>query len=94
MVKYELIIVLPGKATPAKKKAVIEKIDKLVNTLKGKVGKIDDWGEVDLAYKIDDSSTGIFLNFPLELEAVNAKTITEKLKFEEDIIRYLLIRKD
>ncbi len=94
MNSYELTVVLPGKVTTAKKKAVREKTEKMVKTLKGKVGKVEDWGEIELAYEINESSSGIYLHFPLELEAAVAKNINEKLKLEGDIIRYLLIRKD
>ena len=67
MRQYELTIILAGKATPAKKKSVTEKIKKLITTLKGKVGKVEDWGEKELAYQIAKNETGIFLHFPLEL---------------------------
>ena len=40
MKDYELTIVLPGKFTPAKKKAVQERIEKLIKTFKGSVAFI------------------------------------------------------
>lgn len=94
MRNYELTIVLPGGVTPAKKKSTREKIEKMLGAMKAKVGKVEDWGEIKLAYPIAESSAGIFLHFPLELEAQSAKTIAGKLKLEEDIIRYLLVRKE
>ncbi len=93
MRKYELTLVLDGKATSAKKKSVQEFIEKVVKTIKGKVGKIEEWGKKDLAYKIDKSTSGEFLTFPLELDVQSLKGIFLKLKSEEDIIRYLLVRK-
>lgn len=92
MQKYELTLVLDGKATAAKKKAVQGLIEKIVKTFKGKVGKVEEWGKKDLAYKIGKSTTGEFLTFPLELDVQSPKALFLKLKSEEDIIRYLLVK--
>lgn len=91
---YELTIVLTGATTPAGKKATSEKIEKLVKNLKGKFMKSEDWGKIDLAYPIAKADTGIFLYSELELDSQAAKAINEKLRLENDIIRYLLVRKD
>lgn len=91
---YELTIVLPGSATPAKKKSAQGKIEKIVTSAKGKVDKFDDWGERKLAYPIAKNGTGIFLHFQLELEAEAVKGLDSKLNLEEDILRYLLVKKN
>lgn len=92
MGQYELTVVLPGKSSPAKKKAVQERIEKLVKLLSGKVDSFLDWGEISLAYKIKKHTEGIFLHFVVELESKNVKSLSDKLKTEEDIIRSLLVR--
>ncbi len=93
MNQYELAVVLPGETTAAKKKAFVEKIKKLITTLKGKVGKVEDWGKKDLALPIKKHTTGVYLFFPLELGGAAAAQIDGKLRMEEEIVRYLLIRK-
>lgn len=94
MQKYELTVVLDGKASSAKKKAVGESIEKIITVSKGKIGKAEEWGVKDLAYKIKKSTSGLFLNFVIELETEGAKNLIAKLRTNEDIIRYLLVRKD
>lgn len=94
MRNYELTVVLPGGSTAAKKKTFREKIEKIVKVFKGKIGKIDDWGELDLAFPIANSNTGIYLHFPLELDTNGAILIVEKLRLEEGLLRYLLVRKE
>ncbi len=94
MRNYELVIVTDGKATAAKKKTILEKIEKLVTSVKGKVGKVKDFGTKELAYKINKSETGSYQIIDLELEGSGAKDISNKLRLENDLIRYLLIRKD
>jgi small subunit ribosomal protein S6 len=94
MRNYELVVVLDGKTTPAKKKAFIEKLEKLVDSAKGKLGKAKDWGVKDLAYKIKKSTTGAYLIFPLELNADSVMNISEKMRLDGEIVRYLLVRKE
>lgn len=92
MQKYELTIVLDGKASSAKKKAVLTTTQKVVELLKGKVGTIQDWGVKELAYKIKKSTSGLFVFLLLELTSDSVKKLVEKVKTENDIIRYLLVR--
>lgn len=92
MYTYDLTIVLDGKTTPAKKKSAIEKIEKLAATLEGKVGEAKDWGERELAYPIAKSETGLYLTFPVSLLGASAQKFNDKLRLEDGILRYLLIR--
>lgn len=89
---YELTLVLPGDLTPAKKKAAQEKIEKIVEVNKGKVGKLNDWGKIDLAYEIKRQSSGNFLNFDLELGSEAVKAVNDKLRVDEGVLRFLLVR--
>jgi len=92
MEKYELTVILDEKMTPAKKKTFVSKIEKLVNTLDGKLAKNEDWGEHEFAYKIGKKESGNYLFFKLELSGKGARDIADKLKMDEEVIRYLLVR--
>jgi small subunit ribosomal protein S6 len=92
MSKYELTIVISGKSTSAKQKSVLEKVKKLIDSFKGKVGKIDEWGKQDLMYKIMGNSSGIFFLLNVELNGTEVKKLSDKLKTDEEIIRFLLIK--
>lgn len=92
MSRYELTIVLPGKATSSQKKSVQERLEKLVKLLKGSVAAVEDWGEIELSYKIEKNTTGVFLFFVLELPKESVKDLREKLRLEDGILRYLLVR--
>ena len=92
MQKYELTIVMDAKATVSKRKTVRETLEKTVSLLKGKVGTVLDWGEKELAYQIKGKSGGYFIHLPLELTSDSTKKLTEKIKTEDAIIRYLLVR--
>lgn len=92
MNKYELTLVLDGKTTPAKTKSALEKIEKLIANVEGKVVKKESLGEKELSYLIGKSEKGIFSFYELELSGKGAKQLGDKLKLEETFIRYLLIK--
>lgn len=94
MQEYELTIVLVQKTSVAKKKAFLVKIEKLVEILKGKIVKSEDWGELQLATQINKEVGGNFLHFILELKRIDTKKLEDKLKLEDEIIRYLLVKKE
>jgi small subunit ribosomal protein S6 len=94
MNKYELTVVLPEKATAAKKKSVTQAIEKMVNTAKGKISKKDDWGKIELAYNLKGNDSGVFLFFELELDGKSTRSLDQKIKLEESILRHLLVRKN
>lgn len=94
MNKYELTIVLDGKAGVAGKKKATETLEKVLTILKGSIKESKDWGVKELAYKIGKSETGAYLYFEIELDPKGAKTLNEKLRTDVDIIRYLLINKE
>ena len=91
---YELTTVIPGDASAAKAKSVAAFVKKTTEGLKGKVKSSKEWGSINMAYKIGGSDTGNYTHFVLQLEPAAAKEIDTRLRMNEDIIRYLLIRKD
>ena len=89
---YELTLIVPEKASSAKKKSIVESVEKMVKTFKGDVKKKEGWGEIELSYPIKKSRVGSFFHFDLDLPQGTVKTVNDKLRVESDIIRYLLIR--
>ena len=93
MSKYELTIIVDGKVTAAKKSSIKEKVEKLIESFKGKIVKTNDWGKLELAYKLGKVDSGVYLFFELELENLNVKGLADKLKTEDSILRFLLVGK-
>ncbi len=94
MNKYELTVVLDGKAGAAKKKKVVEAFEKTLQIFKGAIKESKEWGVKELAYKIGKSESGLYLFFEIELDPAGAKALDDKLRTDVDVIRYLLIRKE
>lgn len=91
---YELTVVLPGATTEAKKKAFIQKLEKIVNVLEGKLGKLNDWGKLNLEYSIKKEDSGVFLHYNLELNPAGARDLEDKLRHDDQAIRHLLVKNE
>jgi ribosomal protein S6 len=94
MNKYELTLVLDGKAGAVKKKKVTETLEKTLKIFKGVISESKEWGVKELAYKIGKSESGLYLYFELEMDPYHAKTLNDKLRTDPDLIRFLLINKN
>jgi len=92
MSKYELTLILDSKATSAKKKKVQEMLEKILSQPKGKIIKSSDWGVKEFTYDINKKSSGAYLFFELDLDSHSAKSLNEKLRVENDIMRYLFVK--
>lgn len=93
MNSYYLTLVLKPDLEEGKRKALL---DSLVSKLVGEDGKVDKedlWGNKDLAYPIKHQAKGYIAHFEVTADPKNAKTIDNVLKNEEDILRYLLVRR-
>lgn len=99
---YELTLIVGGKATTAKKKAVKELVSTLTASKGGKLTSDADWGEMELAYPISTRiagkkvkfDVGTYLYYTLEADPSGVKVIDDKLRVEEDIIRHLLVKEE
>lgn len=94
MKNYELTIVLPGKASANKKSKAKKFIEDLVRVSEGKINKTEEWGTIDFAYKIKSNEKGLFMYFEFEMSPEYGKQLDDKLRIEEDIVRYLLIKSE
>lgn len=100
MNSYELTLVLDGKLGVAKKKKVIEELTKVLKIFKGAIKESKEWGVKELAYDIKSGSkkgkseTGLFMNFELDLDPKNLKALNDKLRTNEDVLRYLVVKKE
>lgn len=94
MNKYELTLVTDGKAGAAKKKKVVDGLEKTLKLLKAEIKETKDWGVKELAYQMGKSETGLFTYFELEMDPSAVKALNDKLRTDNDLVRFLLIRRD
>lgn len=91
---YELVLVIDPDLAEGDRKKEITKVKKIIEGLKGKVEKTDEWGKRELAYPIKKKNLGYYFLLVLKLPNKAPVQVDNKLKLEEGIIRYLLVKKE
>lgn len=91
---YELTLVIDPELSLEETKKLIAKTKKIVEDLKGKVGETIDWGKKELAYPIKKAHFGCFFLWLISLREETVDQLDKKIRLEEDIIRYLLVKRD
>lgn len=86
---YYLTLVLKPDLEEKARKELLEVVKKNFT----KVEKEDLWGSRQMAYPIKRNSSGYFVHFEIEADPKVVKTLDKTLKLEEDVLRYLLIRR-
>lgn len=89
MNSYYLTLVLKPDLDEKARKEVFDNIKKSF----AKTQKEDLWGVKSLAYPIKRNTSGYFVHFEMEADPKEAKALDKNLKLEEDVLRYLLIRR-
>ena len=73
-------------------KARGELLDSVKKNL-GEIKKEDLWGSRGLSYKIQKADKAYYAYFEFETAPTNVPSLDKQIKLNEDIVRYLLIRK-
>ncbi|MBO4213641.1 MAG: 30S ribosomal protein S6 [Lachnospiraceae bacterium] len=94
MKKYELALVLNAKLEDDARSAKLEKIKEMIAHFGGTITNVDDWGKKKLAYEIQKMSEGFYYFIQFDAEATTPAELEERLRIEENVIRYLCVRQD
>ena len=94
MHKYELTVVVSGKAEEEVRAAVIEKIKEQIARFNGTVTNVDDWGKRKLAYEIQKMKEGYYYFIQFEADATAPAEIERHVRIMENVIRYLCVRQE
>ena len=93
MRQYELMVIIhPGLDEAATNKA-IEKIKSWVETAKGKIVSIDNWGKRRLAYAIQKQNDGLYYLLNIEMEPSANIDLERNLRILEPVMRFSIIAK-
>ncbi|MBI3966269.1 MAG: 30S ribosomal protein S6 [Chloroflexi bacterium] len=95
---YELTVIISPEVEEDKVGGVVEQVSRILQTAKAETGDVNVWGRRRLAYAIQTSTgkfrEGYYVTFPVKLEPSATSQIDRSLKLTEQIVRFLLVRKD
>ena len=94
MNKYELAVVVSAKIEDDERAATVEKCKALVERFGGQVTNVDDWGKRKLAYEIKKVNEGFFSFTTFEAPATAPAEIESRIRIMENVLRYLIVRKE
>lgn len=89
MNSYLLTVVIKPSVEEKERKELLESLIKRF----GKLTKEDIWGSRDLSYPILHLTKAFFAHFEFDSEPKTIFDLDKSLKLNEDVLRYLLIRK-
>lgn len=89
---YELMLIFKPELGETEQTTVLQKIKKIIGEAEGGVVKEDSWGRRNLAYPIGKFSEGFYYLFNIHLPADEVSNLERVLRFEEDLLRFLITR--
>lgn len=89
---YELTLVISPELPAEKQKEKLEKIKKIITSLKGEIKKTEEWGKKQLAYPIKKSEMGYYFLWEVQLPEKSLEELNQKLRIEESLLRYLIVK--
>lgn len=91
---YELTLVISPDLTSENQKKLLARIKKIITDQEGVVAKTVEWGKKEFAYPIKKKTLGCYFWWEIKLAEDKVVPVDKKIKLEESILRYLLIRKE
>ena len=92
MAFYENTIVARQDLAEKELKDITNKYKDLINNSSGKTIKIEEWGLLNLANKINNFKKAFFIHYKFEGNAKTLNEIQKKMKLDSSVIRHLTVK--
>ena len=94
MNKYELGVVIRADLDEEAYRAEMERVKGFIDRFGGTIEKMDDWGRRKLAYPIQKLTEGMYTFITYTSEGDTPKEVEARLRLQENVLRFLTIRRD
>lgn len=94
LIHYEILFIMPNRFTDEEAKEVFTKVGQFISSLEGKITLENYWGKKKFAYPIKHEYYGYYGLFEFDLERAAVAEINNKLRLDNNIVRFLIIKKD
>jgi len=91
MKQYDTTFIIDGSLDQAQRKSLIEKFEKSLEKLGGKLDRTVRWGLRELAYEIKKRTHGYYVMFYFNAEPSVIKKFESELNLNEYILRYMTL---
>ena len=90
---YELTVVVSPVVKAEKRAGALASIQSVIESVKGKIEKTDEWGLKDLAYPIDHLQSGWYALLTIKLPAGTVSRVDQAMVRDKNLLRHLLVSK-
>ena len=94
MNKYELGVVIRADLEEETFQAEMTRVKGLIERFEGTIDKVDEWGRRKLAYPIKKLTEGMYTFITFTSSADAPREIEGRLRIMENVLRFLIVRKD
>lgn len=94
MREYELVVMFSPEMEEEALNSSLEKLSGWISAKGGTVTAQEQWGRKKLSYPVKRFREGIFVLTQYQGEAELNRELESNLKFAEEILRYLLVKKE
>ena len=93
MAKYETMMVTTANLDEEASNALINKFKNLI-AANGTIDSVDDWGKKRLAYEIQKMHEGFYYFIQFEADATAPAEIESHMRIMDNVLRYLVVKKE
>ncbi len=93
MNKYELLVILSAQPEDAANDALVEKVQKVVESKGVKVESVDKWGVKKYAYKINYKDEGNYVLYNVEADGTKLSEVQKLLNITDGVVRAMFTKK-
>lgn len=91
---YELMIITRASLNETAVQETIERFTTSIQSLGGRVQKVDHWGKRAFAYEIEHMTEGYYTVIDLELEGEQLSELERQIKLADEVVRHKALRPD
>lgn len=91
---YELGFILTPEVNEEQTRAMLERLEQIVNNHGGQVMRVNQWGRRRLAYPIQHHRDGFYVFIDMVLTPETVSELDRTLKVSEEVLRHLIKRRD
>ena len=89
---YEHTIIAKQNHSASQLESLKTKYSKIIEKNEGKIVKIDDWGLLNLSYKIDKNKKGNYIHFKLKGSGLTVSELEKNEKIDNNLLRFLTVK--
>ena len=89
---YENTLIAKQDLPESELKKIKEKYNDLINNNSGQVVKIEEWGLLNLSYKISKNNKGNFLHFKIKGDGNTISELEKNERIDKNLLRFLTVK--